>query len=121
MAKDDLALAERYATEAVKGAQRAKARETEAYALRVLALIELKKGDRDRAETLLRRGLEIFRSVDHVFETGRTLKELAVVLKAKGSLSEAEKNAAEARKILTTVGAKLELERLEKDLGGKTG
>jgi Tfp pilus assembly protein PilF len=114
-------LAERYATEAVKGGQRSRARETEAYGLRVLGLIELKKGDRDRAEALLRRSLEIFRSVDHALETGRTLRELAAVLAAKGSQAEAGKLAAEARAILTAIGAKLDLQRLDKDLPAKVG
>jgi len=118
-AKGDIKTAERYAMEAVKGAGRAKARETEGLALRALSEVEVKKGDMPYAETLMRRSLDIFRSVSFVFEIGRGLKELALLLHQKGQKEEAEKAAAEARTILSKIGAKLELERLELGLAPK--
>jgi|GEM_PF-3520497 len=118
-AKGDLKTAEKYAMEAVKAAGRAKARETEGLALRALSEIEVKKGDLAYAETLLRRSLDIFRSVNFVYELGRALKELALFLNTKGEKEESQKAATEARTVLSKIGAKLELERLEKGLSGK--
>ena len=118
-AKGDLKTAERYAMEAVKGAGRTKARESEGQAMRALAEIEAKKGDLAYAETLLRRSLDIFRSVNCVFEIGKSLKELALMLHQKGQKEDAQKAAVEARTILTKVGAKVELERLEAGLASK--
>lgn len=44
---------------------------------------------------------------------GRGSRELAAVLKAMGSLEEAKRQAAVARRLLTKAGATLELKRLD--------
>jgi tetratricopeptide (TPR) repeat protein len=106
-----------YAKQALTVAEKFKSRETEAIAQRILGLAALARKDLSGAEQRLKRSLEIFKAIDFAFETGRALVEMAILHKAKDDMSDAERFAKEAREVLTRIGAKLELERLEAALG----
>jgi hypothetical protein len=75
-------------------------------------MVAAAKKDHALAEKVLKRSLEIFRTMKFKYELARGLRALATVYKDQGNTEEARLTVNEARGIAKQLGAKLELERL---------
>jgi diguanylate cyclase (GGDEF)-like protein len=80
---------------------------------RVLARFHRLQGELDESRSYARRGLELLDASCELYEKGKTLYELGLVLLEDGSRDEAEKVLSRARAAFKQLGAKKALERVE--------
>ena len=102
------------AVEALEMAKKTKSRAIEANILQVFGLIAKAKGQPNEAKRYLTQSLNIMKELKLVRYQGECHLDLALVHRELGQEEEAEKAAAEARKLLEKIGARFQLERMKK-------
>jgi tetratricopeptide (TPR) repeat protein len=120
-AKGDADAAIGHLEDAVTRMSQFRLRQNHGWFMTFLGEAYLLKGDRDRAQTLARRGLQLARDARFLFGVGYGERALGRIAAARGAWAEAQQQLEAACRTFESIGARFELARTHLDLAAIAG